>query len=203
MFSIKKKSPKVVYDKFFVQHTEIKKVENRLDLFKQYCAGKSVLHFGCTDYPIFNPDYNLHIHLNTYVEDLSGFDIDEAGIEILKKYVDKPYFSQIDQVLDRHFDVCLIPETIEHVDNIQLFLSSISQLNCTTFIITGPNCFAPNHIERNSWSNNTFEEIVHPDHNCWFSAYTLNNVIKKYTNLTPVETYLIAGETMVCVVCNK
>jgi hypothetical protein len=203
MFNSRKKNTDPVHDKFFVQNVDIKKVESRLDMFRQYCNGKSVLHFGCTDYPIFDPGYNLHIHLNTYVEDLSGFDIDEAGIEILKKYVDKPYFSKIDQVVDKHFDVCLIPETIEHVDNIQLFLNDISRLNCTTFIITAPNCFAPNHINRNKWINNTFEEIIHPDHNCWFSAYTLNNVIKKYTNLTPVETYLLEGETMVCVVSKK
>lgn len=203
MFNFKKKTAPVTHDPFFIQNIVVKKADSRLDVFRQYCSGHSVLHFGCTDYPIFNPDYNLHIHLNTYVDELYGFDIDEPGIEILKKYVDKPYFSTIDEVLDKHFDVCLVPETIEHVDNIQLFLSSIAQLNCDIFIITGPNCFAPQHIERNTWDGNTFTEIVHPDHNCWFSAYTLNNIVKKYTNLTPVETWLMDGETMVCVIYKK
>jgi hypothetical protein len=25
-------------------------------------------------------------------------------------------------------------------------------------------------------------EVVHPDHNCWYTPFTLSNVIKKYTN---------------------
>ncbi len=29
-----------------------------------------------------------------------------------------------------------------------------------------------------------FVEVVHPDHNCWYTAYTLTNVIRKYTNWT-------------------
>ncbi|MDB5001948.1 MAG: hypothetical protein JWQ34_173 [Mucilaginibacter sp.] len=197
----KKKS--YTHDPFFVQKTEIKKTDNRLDLFRKYCTGKSVLHFGCTDYPVFNPEKNLHIQLNSYVDELYGFDIDKEGIDVLKTYVNKPYFSSFSEVADKHFDVCLIPETIEHVDNIQMFLSDISKLSCDRFIITGPNCFAPNHIKRNSWHGDAFQEIVHPDHNCWFSAYTLNNVIKKYTTLTPLETYLLEGETMICVVSSK
>lgn len=203
MFGFKKKQQATVYDPFFVQTIEVEKIDDRLELFKRYCTGKSVLHFGCTDYPIFEPSRNLHIHLNSYVDELYGFDIDEPGIEILKQYVNKPYYTSSEQVADKYFDVCLIPETIEHVDDIKVFLQDISSLNCSTFIISGPNCFAPNHIQRNSWQGNTFCEIVHPDHNCWFSAYTLNNVINKFTNLKPVATYLMQDETMVCVVCEK
>ncbi|MDP9077346.1 MAG: class I SAM-dependent methyltransferase [Bacteroidota bacterium] len=203
MFNFRKKAKPIVFDPFFVQNVKVEKIDDRLDLFRKYCTGKSVLHFGCTDYPIFNPNKNLHIHLNTYVDELYGFDIDEPGIEELKKYVDKPYFTSTKEVGDKHFDVCLIPETIEHVDNIRSFLEDIATLNCSKFIITGPNCFSPHHMERNTWKGDVFEEIVHPDHNCWFSAYTLNNVVKKYTSLKPVETYLLAMETMVCVVCEK
>jgi len=203
MFKYKKKPSLTVHDPFFVQTVKIKKIANRLEFFHLYCAGKSVLHFGCTDYPIFNPSRNLHIQLNTYIDDLHGFDIDEKGIEVLKQYVDKPYYINIDQVTSKYFDVCLIPETIEHVDNVKEFLSEVSQLNCNTFIITGPNCFAPEHVERNTWNGDNFKEIVHPDHNCWFSAYTLNNVINKYTQLEVDATYLLEQDTMVAVVCTK
>ena len=27
----------------------------------------------------------------------------------------------------------------------------------------------------------TFVEVVHPDHNCWYTPFTLSNTIKKYT----------------------
>src|SRR3569833_2807194 len=125
MLNFRKKTVKAVHAPFFTQDLNVEIIENRLDLFKKYCNGKSVLHFGCTDYPIFNPERNLHIHLNTYVDELYGFDIDEPGIQTLKKYVDKSYFSSIKEVGNKYFDVCLIPETIEHVDNIKEFLEDI------------------------------------------------------------------------------
>ena len=33
-------------------------------------------------------------------------------------------------------------------------------------------------------STDTFVEVVHPDHNCWYTPYTLANVIAKYTPWT-------------------
>ncbi len=27
----------------------------------------------------------------------------------------------------------------------------------------------------------TFVEVVHPDHNCWYTPYTLANTLRKYT----------------------
>jgi hypothetical protein len=30
----------------------------------------------------------------------------------------------------------------------------------------------------------TFVEVVHPDHNCWYTPYTLTNTLAKYTDWT-------------------
>ena len=188
---------------FFDQEVDILKINSRLDYFTDLCKGKKVLHFGCTDFPIFRPESNLHIQLSTIASVLHGFDIDVAGIEELKKYVDQPYFSDYDQLGDTVYDVCLIPETIEHVDNIATFLKSVNTVKAKKIIITGPNAFAPEHMARNQNGKKKFMEIVHPDHNCWFSPYTLQNTINKYTDLRVDKNVLLERETMICAECTN
>lgn len=195
MFKFSKK--KVEFDNYWVQKVKFKRILNRMDLFIPICHNKRVLHFGCTDYPIFNPDSNLHIQLSKVANVLHGFDIDKAGIEKLKMYVDQQYFSNFTEVLNYEYDICLIPETIEHVDDVKSFLENLKYVNAEKFLITGPNCFAEQHMERNLMTDDTFTEIIHPDHNCWYSPFTLKNVIEKYSHLKVDQVYLLNNDSMV------
>lgn len=188
---------------FWSQKVVLTKIMSKYDYFNTTCSAKNLLHFGCTDWPIFNPNTNLHIWLAKICENLSGFDIDIEGLVELKKHVNQPYFSDFEELYHKKFDVCLVPETIEHVENIGAFLSNLGKVNAEKFIITGPNCFAPEHMSRNISSSNQFVEVVHPDHNCWFSPFTLKNVITKYANLKVDHVYLLEDETMVCCECSK
>lgn len=191
------------YNNYWVQRVEIKSVSNRIEYFKKICANKKVLHFGCTDWPVFNAKNNLHIELVKFTDILHGFDIDVKGIENLKNYVNQDYFSDFTAIPDFHYDVCLIPETIEHVDNVKLFLENVSSINADTFVITAPNCFSKEHISRNVYGKDQFIELVHPDHNCWYSPYTLKNQIEKYSNLKVSDVILISKDTMVCCIARK
>jgi hypothetical protein len=186
------------FDDYWIQKVPIKRIENRLAYFQELCKAKKVIHFGCTDYPIFNPDHNLHIQLNEITKELHGFDIDRDGIELLKQYVKQPYFSSFEEVGNNYYDVCLIPETIEHVDNVSSFLKNLKNIHAKLYIITGPNCFAKEHMERNNFHENVFEEIIHPDHNCWYSPFTLKNVIEKYSSLKVNSVNLLEQDRMVC-----
>jgi len=53
-------------------------------------------------------------------------------------------------------------------------------------------------MERNFYSKNKIIEVVHPDHNCWYSPFTLKNQIQKYSNLKVSEVFLLNEDTMVC-----
>lgn len=194
----RKKKTKIIYDQYWIQKLAVKRINNRLDYFFPMCKDKSVLHFGCTDYPIFNAESNLHIQLNVIAKELHGFDIDLDGIEVLKNYVAQPYFSKYEDVKDKHYDVCLIPETIEHVDNVKEFLGNLKFINADVFIITAPNCFVQEHYDRNSYENGVYTEIIHPDHNCWYSPFTLKNVIEKYSPLEVRQSLLLQEDRMVC-----
>lgn len=208
LYKIKQKTKRFIRDlvvpshkttpKFYVQKMPIKKINDRLEFFIGHCKNKDVIHFGCTDWPIFNPKNNLHIQLSKYTKFLDGFDIDTTGIESLKKYVDQNYYSDFRVIPDKIYDVCLVPETIEHVDNVADFLANISKIKSNTFLITAPNCFAKGRSKKNVIKENYMIELVHPDHNCWYSPYTLKNQIEKYGNLKVINIYLLENERMVC-----
>ena len=189
---------KIKYEKYWIQNVPLIKKPDRLEYFFSMCKNKLVIHFGCTDYPIFNPGYNLHIQLSSVAQELHGFDIDLDGIVKLKEYVDQPYYSDYETIKNNKYDVCLVPETIEHVDNIKEFLQRLESIDAKVFIITAPNCFVHENMKRNTFKGGVYSEIVHPDHNCWFSPYTLKNVIEKYSSLKVIQVFLLEQDRMVC-----
>lgn len=188
---------------FFRQPIVFYNIFERFNLFEFYCTDKKVLHVGCTDYPVFTPENNLHILLNKFTTSIHGLDVDKEGFQILQQHVDQPYYTNVSE-LTESYDICLIPEVIEHVDNLKGFLSDIEKVEAKTFIITGPNAFARRHIKRNYFSSGKLSiEINHADHNCWFSPYTLKNVIEKYSSLKVDKIYLMNHQTMICCICSK
>jgi hypothetical protein len=200
----KEEKPKFLkFDDYWVQKVETTVIQSRISYFEGLCIDKTVLHFGCTDWPIFDSNNNLHIKLSKYAKVLHGFDIDKEGIENLKKFVNQEYFSDFSEIPDIEYDVCLVPETIEHVDNVRTFLEGLSKIKANTFIITAPNCFSKEHLSRNFYSDDYFVEVVHPDHNCWYSPYTLKNQIEKYSNLIVESVKLLEEDKMICCVAKK
>ncbi|MCB9426799.1 MAG: hypothetical protein H6584_07190 [Flavobacteriales bacterium] len=194
----KKQPHYITADKYWIQKMDITEIPNRMDLFVSACKDKDVLHFGCTDWPVFNAKNNLHIKLSEHTKSIDGFDVDKPGIENLRQYVDQDYYSDFSELSPKKYDVCLIPETIEHVDNIKDFLKGVSTVKASKFIITGPNCFAEVRQQNYNIENGVFTEVVHPDHNAWFSPFTLKNVIEKYSDLTVTKIYLLENGRMVC-----
>ena len=71
-------------DEYWLQKIPYTNIGDRLDLFREECKAKDVLHFGCTDWPVFNPKNNLHITLSEITKSIDGFDIDKLGIEGLR-----------------------------------------------------------------------------------------------------------------------
>ena len=198
LFKFKSQPNYMNFDQFWVQKIDTITINKRLQFFENYCQGKKVLHFGCTDWPIFKPETNLHIQLSKVTKELHGFDIDKEGIDNLKKYVNQKYFSNFSDIKEEKYDICIVPETIEHVDNVRFFLEGISTIEADTFLITAPNCFSEIHLKRNFQDKNQFIEVVHPDHNCWYSPFTLKNQIEKYSTLKVINTYLLEQDMMIC-----
>lgn len=175
---------------FFEQYLSVKTLTDRFHYFTSKCKGKKILHVGCTDYPLEINSHSLHYRLKTICKELHGMDIDKNGIEAYKKIIPGDYFTSLKEVIVSKikYDVILVPETIEHVDNVALFLDELSQISASEIIVTAPS--ATKTHQKGGWkfvTDDLWFEQVHPDHNCWYTPYTLKNVIQKYVKNSSIH----------------
>jgi SAM-dependent methyltransferase len=164
----------------------------RLDLIREMCAGKSVLHLGCTNYPYTEESIRnemlLHDDLAKVSTDLWGLDSDDAGIKILKErgsdQIIQGNLEQLEStVLDRTFDVIVAGEMIEHLNNPGLFLNGIRRfMNAETrLLVTTVNAYCG---MRFFWyglrGRRGRTEFVHPDHVAYYSYSTLKVLVERH-----------------------
>ncbi len=193
---------------FFIQKINVsvwRDASRRPGFFKQYCENKTVLHIGCSDAPFpFNPGTSLHCQLNAYTKSLDGFDLNTDNFEQMKQTVPGNYYNNSKDLEGKEWDVCLAPETIEHVDNIKEFCEFLYNINAKTFIVTAPNAFHPNNMENRLLNDQVYIEGIHPDHKVWFSPYTLTHCIRSYMPLAKIrQVWLIENENMIAIVVDK
>lgn len=172
----------------------IKKIElvQRVDVLRERCKGKKVLHLGCTNYPYTQPAIDsgslLHFELKGIASELYGFDFDQAGIDILKSHgVDNIYRADLEHLenvpIDDVFDVIVAGEMIEHLNNPGLFLDGIKRFmnEETELIITTINAYSG---MRFFWylltKNYGRNEPVHPDHVAYYSYLTLSLLVQRH-----------------------
>lgn len=166
-------------------------LRERVEFLKEVCAGKKVLHLGCTNYPYTKEaiDNNmlLHFELAKTTQELYGFDFDQAGIDILKEAgVGKLFRADLENLaevpLDETFEVIIAGEMIEHLSNPGLFLRGIRRFmnRETKLLITTINayCGMRNIIYalRGKGGKN---EPVHPDHVAYYSFATLKLAVER------------------------
>jgi hypothetical protein len=165
---------------FFHQRLTVRYVMARRPFFVDRLRGKRVLHVGCVDHPIFRPETNLHIYLEKFAGELHGCDTAVEGIPELQRFVRGPIFAGLDAVLARGepYDVVLVPEVIEHAPDANAFLQKMFRIPSREIIVTAPN-FKPQFVQ-SSYKDDLFEELVHPDHKCYYSPYTLLNSVAPF-----------------------
>ena len=188
---------------FFEQELKYTDRVDRVDYFSEIIKNKRCLHYGCADWPIFDISNNLHFKLLSSNKNLVGYDIDSETIKKMSNIEDfygyRLYHDKIE--IKEFFDIVIVPETIEHVFNIEEFILEVSKFG-KEIIITAPNALCDIHYHRNLDNDSIFTEIVHPDHKYWFSLYTLMNSIRMVLNKNGVdhkieEVGFLEGRTMV------
>lgn len=183
------------------------KVENmpidRYQLFSKLLLEKRILHVGCTDYPITNVNKNVHLHLASLKPALlDGMDVDIRGLEELAHHYPGRYYTSLSLCTDS-YDVVLVPEVVEHVDNVRQFLEELDKINTKQYIITVPNLEGAVKMNFFRTTGDDYVEEVHPDHNCWYSPYTLSNIIKKFTKWQLLKVFTTDSQRSVGVICQK
>jgi Glycosyltransferase sugar-binding region containing DXD motif len=204
---------------FFLQRLKMAgSLANRMELIGPLVSGKKVLHVGCVDSPIFNPQDNLHLTLTKLAAELHGMDIDTAGLANLRQHFEGVYFEDVESCLQHgtHYDIVLVPETIEHVENAAAFLQEVDRIPFDSIMITAPCIYGwgqfgvLSYREKDEsygpygWLLNpgSFIEEVHPDHKYWFSPYTLANLVESCTAWRIQSVQLLQWGRQISVIAN-
>ena len=203
---LRKKRSVLDNQSFFVQKVKVSERfvgRSRVDVLSQLCSGQSVLHVGCADWPITNVHDSLHVQLDKVCARLDGFDLHEEALDTLRPHVQGKLSTRLGE-FSGPYDVVLVPEVIEHVDSVRDFLRDLSSINAGCYIITAPDAFqCSQRFFHYDGEQEEFIEVIHPDHNCWFSPYTLKAVVAKYTDWSIEGIYLLNNISIMLIASRK
>jgi hypothetical protein len=163
----------------------------RVEFIKKLCAGKKVLHLGCTNWPYTSDAIEnnmlLHFELERTAGRLFGFDYDQEGLDVLAQAGAKDLYradlENLDELeLDETFDVIVAGEMIEHLNNQGLFLKGIQRfMNAETrLVITTVNAYCGMRFAIYALrGRGGTAEPVHPDHVAYYSYSTLKLLVER------------------------
>jgi hypothetical protein len=171
-------------------------------LIYNLALGRKTLHVGCTDYPLEKPGTLHGILLNNGI-DVDGYDIDEPGISKLRElYPGKKFFTSLDDARSE-YDLVVIPEVIEHVTSHTDFFRSLNNVNFNKYFISVPNSLSRNLSFSFDEVSSKFTEHVHPDHKCWYSPYTIANLVESVAKWKIEQIYLLHNDSQIVLVGTK
>ncbi len=180
------KSESNIFSPLRLNINKVERVTCRNEIIADKCKGKNVLHIGCTDWPITHHRIKENTLLHKKIADAAhsciGIDISEEGLSALKKKGFDVRHGDAEK-LDKNFaeatfDVVVIGEVLEHLNNPGLCLKKVFQVLKSTgeIVVTVPNAF----YILNFFSLLFRREITHRDHAFYFSAKTLNCLLGRY-----------------------
>lgn len=148
----------------------------RNQLLVELVRDKSVLHLGCADHTSLirkkrEQGNYLHDLLGTSASSLVGADINGEALSEMRTLGIENLYQVDDLPADRHYDLVVVPDVIEHVGNVADFLIGLKQFSFDAIVITTPNALRLRN--RTLFS----AELVNTDHRYWFSPYTLSKTI--------------------------
>ena len=193
-----KEQVKISDGDFFTQTLKVGEVkEHSWEYCKKLSSGKKVLHIGCSDYPIFNLETNMHLFLIPHCKEIWG--VDPHGIEELQKHNpnNNRYCKYIcDLPITNKYDIILVPNILEHLVNPGQIITDLFALNFKKMFVLVPNYSISNQAK---YENGIFTERVHPDHYAWYSPYVLYNLFSKYIHHIKFEMNFFDNHNMISI----
>ncbi len=173
-----------------ISFLEMLKDQTRLEKILDICRNKRVIHIGCADHlPLIQEKIAtnkwLHKLLLENTASCIGIDNNSEAVSFIRDtlLLDNVYCADLehdnmDFILKENWDVLILGEIIEHVENPVQFLKIIKKVfegSVKKILITSPNVFNIHTIKeiKNSVEN------INTNHNYWFSPYTLSRIVHK------------------------
>jgi len=183
--------------KIFGSNTGITVESDKTAYLIRRVRNQSVLHVGCTDYPITKQRLNnktlLHAALGESGKKVFGIDNSEEGIQILRDYgFDNVALMDAETMnLKGRYDLIVAGDVLEHMTNPGLFLARTADLleEQGTLVISVPNAFSFNVLKYAL----TTGEPTHKDHTYYFSVKTLVELCGRF-GFTPVALIFTAQQ---------
>lgn len=161
----------------------------RIEHILNFVRDKNVIHFGFADHLELiqkKIDKNTWLH-KILVENTKicvGIDINWKSVEFVRNELGYPNVYCLDinndslpsEIFEHRYDVLILGEILEHVNNPVEFLSKIHEYfgDFADFIlITVPNAFDITNLRCILEQ----KEFINSDHRYWFTAYTLGKVL--------------------------
>lgn len=169
-----------IFDSFGAPRLEL----DRKAYLQEQVKGRTVLHVGCADYPITRERLDtgslLHENLMEYAASLTGVDLSDEGLAILREHgISNLLQADAEQLaLDETFDIILAGDVVEHMNNPGLFMERARDLLAPggQLIIGVPNAFTFNIIRLFLGQ----AEPTHKDHTFYFSPKTLAELGRRH-----------------------
>ncbi|ONI47979.1 hypothetical protein AN644_03210, partial [Candidatus Epulonipiscium fishelsonii] len=165
-------------------------IENRKISISKMCRGKSVITIGCVSMIEVIEDYKAHINsenfqlynLNKYCKNVIGIDVNQEGINKLKKYGYKNVYKydiftdQIDEIDNKEYDVLILSHVIEHVPDMYNFLKkTIEKFKFKKIIVAVPSSYDFGPVMKLVLKK---QEVISNDHYYTFSPVTLKKLLE-------------------------
>jgi SAM-dependent methyltransferase len=162
-------------------------VRDRAAWLEELCSSVSgrVAHLGCADSPytreLINSGQLLHSRL-VRVADVTGFDVDAAGLAALRETMPGERFVEVDVTAGvpseerGSYELVVAGEVLEHVPDADAFLRGCGELLAPggRLCVTVPNACCPKIGVRSLGGR----ESVHPDHRTYYGPRTLARTLE-------------------------
>lgn len=176
----------------------IRRFVMREEFILERCRGRKVLHLGCIgfqDLPV--PEriqrFKDHLHCKLMrICDVVGVDYSRDAVESVRSVLGESEVLCLNVehelrplLRERHFDVILAGDIIEHLNNPGAFLGELKECGPQTeVLITTPNAFGLKLALRNLWG---VVDDSH-EHTYMFSPLVLKNLLSRY-GFADIEVY--------------
>ena len=176
---------------------------SRTDQILQHIDGGRILDVGCTG-GAHNQEVpsNLHVELCKRFDDVTGIDVNETNIALMKsKCYENVFLEDAESFsFSEPFDVIVAGELIEHLTNPAAFL-----LNCKKhlhkggrIVLTTPYPFAMLHV---LFSLAHYPKTCsHSEHTLWLCPSTIRELAKRcglaVSHMSLIDNYIKNGPTM-------